>query len=564
MGRPGIGKTTMLREAARVLADDMGKRVVVVDTSNEIAGDGDIPHPAIGKARRMQVRTPSMQHEVMIEAVENHMPQVIVIDEIGTELEAAAARTIAERGVQLIGTAHGNNLDNLMLNPTLSDLIGGIQSVTLGDEEARRRRTQKSVLERKAPPTFDVIVEIQDRERVVVHSDVADTVDAMLRGDPVAPELRWRDEEGVHRSQGRPRPSPREQLGAERFAGLVGSGSPWRVEPGWRGEGSYRTGGYREAERGGYRPGYRPGASGGWRQTRGGSGREPAPRGPSSEGGAAAYPDVIPGERFATPPGGTGRGVPRPVADAPFVAGDLADRGPLERVGVPAAPDTPAREARELERQKAWRDQATKALHALKAEEGTAPINVDELDEDGLDAAPLGAEEGPHGETVLVPGGSPLPTLRVLPQGISRKRLEQAVRDLGLPVVIARDVDEADVVMTLRNEYKQKTPLLRDAEERAMPIYVLKSNTIPQMQSSLTSIFALEIDPREAAMREAEDAIEVVLSSSEPVELSPQNAYIRRLQHQMAERANLVSRSRGREPYRRVRLYPDAARSTWR
>jgi stage III sporulation protein SpoIIIAA len=563
MGRPGIGKTTMLREAARVLADDMGKRVVVVDTSNEIAGDGDIPHPAIGKARRMQVRTPSMQHEVMIEAVENHMPQVIVIDEIGTELEAAAARTIAERGVQLIGTAHGNNLDNLMLNPTLSDLIGGIQSVTLGDEEARRRRTQKSVLERKAPPTFDVIVEIQDRERVVVHSDVADTVDAMLRGDPVAPELRWRDEEGVHRSQGRPRPSPREQLGAERFAGLVGSGSPWRMEPGWRGEGAYRTGGYREAERGGYRPGYRPGASGGWRQTRGGSSRESASRGTTSEGGAAAYPGVIPGERFATPPGSAGRGAARAAADAPFIAGDLADRGPLERGAVPAT-DTRAREARELERQKAWRDQAKRALHALKAEEGTAPVNVDELEADELDAAPLGAEEGPHGETVLVPGGSPLPTLRVLPQGISRKRLEQAVRDLGLPVVIARDMDEADVVMTLRNEYKQKTPIVREAEERALPIYVLKSNTIPQMQSSLTSIFALEIDPREAAMREAEDAIEVVLSSSEPVELSPQNAYIRRLQHQMAERANLVSRSRGREPYRRVRLYPDAARSTWR
>ncbi|HYL41457.1 MAG TPA: AAA family ATPase, partial [Candidatus Binatus sp.] len=170
MGRPGIGKTTMLREAARVLADDLNKRVVVVDTSNEIAGDGDIPHPAIGKARRMQVRTPSLQHEVMIEAVENHMPQVIVIDEIGTELEAVAARTIAERGVQLIGTAHGNTLDNLMLNPTLSDLIGGIQSVTLGDEEARRRRSQKSVLERKAPPTFDVVIEIQDREKVLVHA----------------------------------------------------------------------------------------------------------------------------------------------------------------------------------------------------------------------------------------------------------------------------------------------------------------------------------------------------------------------------------------------------------
>ena len=500
----------------------------------------------------MQVRTPSLQHEVMIEAVENHMPQVIVIDEIGTELEAQAARTIAERGVKLIGTAHGNNLDNLMLNPTLSDLIGGIQSVTLGDEEARRRRTQKSVLERKAPPTFDVIVEIQDRERVVVHSDVADTVDAMLRGDPVAPELRWRDEEGVHRSQGRPRPSPREQLGAERFAGLVGTGSPWRMEPGWRGDGAYRTGGYREADRGGaYRPGYRPGASGGWRQTRGGSGREPASRG-NSEGGASG---VMPGERFAVSP---------PGVDAPFVAGDIADRGPLERAGTASSAETRAREARELERQKAWRDQASRALNALKAEEGTGPVNADELEEDGLDDLPLGVEEGAHGETVLVPGGSPLPTLRILPQGISRKRLEQAIRDLQLPVVIARDVDEADVVMTLKNEYKQKTPMLRDAEDRAMPIYVLKSNTIPQMQSSLTSIFSLEIDPREAALRETEDAIGAVLSSSEPVELAPQNAYIRRLQHQMAERANLVSRSRGREPYRRVRLYPDAARSTWR
>jgi stage III sporulation protein SpoIIIAA len=549
MGRPGIGKTTMLREAARVLADDMGKRVVVVDTSNEIAGDGDIPHPAIGKARRMQVRTPSMQHEVMIEAVENHMPQVIVIDEIGTELEAAAARTIAERGVQLIGTAHGNNLDNLMLNPTLSDLIGGIQSVTLGDEEARRRRTQKSVLERKAPPTFDVIVEIQDRERVTVHSDVAETVDALLRGDPVAPELRWRDEEGVHRSQGRPRPSPREQLGQERFAGLVGSGSPWRMEPGWRGDG-----GYRSTDRSGYRPGYRAGASGGWRQTRGSS-RESSPRGSGQEGG---QPGTLPGERFARAP------------EAPFVAGDIADRGPLERgaAGAAAAAETRARDARELERQKAWRDQASKALQTFKAEEGTGPVNLDDLvvpgEDDDLDRAPLGAEEGRHGETVLVPGGAPLPTLRVLPQGISRKRLEQAVRDLGLPVVLARDVDDADVVMTLKNEYRQKTPMLREAEERAMPIYVLKSNTVPQMQSSLTSIFSLEIDPREAAMRETEDAIDVVLSSSEPVELSPQNAYIRRLQHQMAERANLVSRSRGREPFRRVRLYPDAARSSWR
>jgi stage III sporulation protein SpoIIIAA len=593
MGRPGIGKTTMLREAARVLADDLGMRVVVVDTSNEIAGDGDIPHPAIGKARRMQVRTPSLQHEVMIEAVENHMPQVIVIDEIGTELEAQAARTIAERGVQLIGTAHGNNLDNLMLNPTLSDLIGGIQSVTLGDEEARRRRTQKSVLERKAPPTFDCVIEIQDRDRVMVHADVAETVDAMLRGDAVAPELRWRDEEGLHRSQSRPRPSPREQLGAERFAGLVGSGQAWRMEPGWRGEGTYRPG-YRESS--GFRPGYRPGQSGGWRQTRGGSGRETARRGPADGGGG--QPGVgpsrtIPGERFATQPVDGWPGEVPP--DVPFVAGEIADRGPLERGAGLSAAETRARDARELERQKAWREQAARALTAMKAEEGTAPVNADDLEADdealadraraaargsvaaadvpegGSDAAGRvegatldeyddGADEGP---ALRVANGTILPTLRVLPLGISRKRLEQAIRELQLPVIVARDPDEADIVMTLKNEYRQKTPMLREAEERAMPIYVLKSNTILQMQASLTSVFALEVDPREAALRETEEAIGLVIERSAAVELSPQNAYIRRLQHQMAERANLVSRSRGREPYRRVRLYPDAAR-TWR
>jgi stage III sporulation protein SpoIIIAA len=566
MGRPGIGKTTMLREAARVLADDLGKRVVVVDTSNEIAGDGDIPHPAIGKARRMQVRTPSMQHQVMIEAVENHMPQVIVIDEIGTELEAQAARTIAERGVQLIGTAHGNNLDNLMLNPTLSDLIGGIQSVTLGDEEARRRRTQKSVLERKAPPTFDVIIEIQDRDRVMVHSDVAETVDALLRGDPVAPELRWRDEEGVHRSQSRPRPSPREQLGTERFAGLVG-GQGWRTEPGWRGESPYRTGGYRETDRGGLRSGYRPGASGGWRQARG---RESSPRaegggrpgGRSSDkgpGGGAAPGSTLPGERFAVLPGGTGLG-----SEIPFVAGDIADRGPLERGDAPAV-EPRARDARELQRQKAWAEQASRAITALKAEEGTAPVNSDTLGEDDdplVDGAIRPAIDD-DAEAIRVDGAGSLPTLRVLPQGISRKRLEQAIRELQLPVIVARDIDEADVVMTLKNEYKQKTPRLREAEDRGLPVYVLKSNTIVQMQASLTSVFSLEIDPREAALRETEEAIGIVLSQSEAVELSPQNAYIRRLQHQMAERANLVSRSRGREPYRRVRLYPDAARA-WR
>jgi len=543
MGRPGIGKTTMLREAARVLADDLDKRVVVVDTSNEIAGDGDIPHPAIGKARRMQVRTPSAQHEVMIEAVENHMPQVIVIDEIGTELEAQAARTIAERGVQLIGTAHGNTLDNLMLNPTLSDLIGGIQSVTLGDEEARRRRTQKSVLERKAPPTFDVVIEIQDRERVLVHGDVADTVDALLRGDPIAPELRWRDEEGVHRSQPRPRPSPREQLVPDRFSGLIGAGGGgWRTEPGWRGDSGFRGGVFVPGGERGPRAGFRPGSSGSWRPGRSGSGSGPGTPAASGAGAGA-------GAR----------------AEAPFVAGDIADRGPLER-GTTPAPEPRARVARELSRQREWRESASKAIDALKAEEGTGPVNAADLaaDDEALMDRVAEAELDEAGPALRIPDAEALPTLRVLPQGISRKRLEQAIRELQLPVIIARDVDEADVVMTIRSEYKQKTPMVREAEERAMPIYVLKTNTIPQMQSSLTSIFALEIDPRDAALRETEEAIGVVLGRAEPVELSPQNAYIRRLQHQMAERANLVSRSRGREPYRRVRLYPDPARSPWR
>ncbi len=196
LGRPGVGKTTKLREVARVLADDFGKRVIVIDTSNEIAGDGDIPHPAIGSARRMQVPHPERQHAVMIEAVENHMPEAIIVDEIGTEAETLAARTIAERGVQLIGTAHGTTLENLVNNPTLSDLVGGVQTVTLGDEEARLRGTQKTIAERRAPPTFDVVVEIVSHDEVIVHRDTAAAVDALLRGADARGERRRRKDGG--------------------------------------------------------------------------------------------------------------------------------------------------------------------------------------------------------------------------------------------------------------------------------------------------------------------------------------------------------------------------------
>jgi hypothetical protein len=356
----------------------------------------------------------------------------------------------------------------------------------------------------------------------MVHPDVADTVDSMLRGDPVAPELRWRDEGGVHRSQARPRPGPQSQLPGERFGGLVGAGSAsfgggWRTEPGWRPDARPF-----EQETGrGYRPGYRPGASGGWR------------RGPN--GGAS---------------GGD-----------PFRQGEVADRGPLER-GTPL-PEARARDLREFDRQREWRDSAAKAITALRAEETHGGADDDELADlldDELEASEEDELTGERRPTLLpAPGDTSLPTLRVLGFGVSNKRLEQAVRELGLPVTLVRDAEEADTVITLRNYYKQKAPALREAEERGLPIFVLKSNTMVQMESALTSIFALEVDPRDAALREVEEAIGLVTEQAKPVELSPQNAYIRRLQHQMAERANLVSHSRGREPYRRVRLYPDSS-----
>ena len=467
LGRPGVGKTTMLREVARVLADDLGKRVVIVDTSNEIAGDGDIPHPGIGDARRMQVRTPTEQHAVMIEAVENHMPEVIVIDEIGTELEAGAARTIAERGVQLVGTAHGNTLDNIMLNPTLSDLVGGIQPVTLGDEEARRRGTQKTVLERKAPPTFDVLVEIVERDNVIVHRNVAETIDAILRGHMVPPEARYRDERGELKaatkydyrisetSAGNPAFAPLEPTG--------GFGAFGR---------SRSSGGSGRYERGGLRP---------------------LPGGGPAGGGDARGSRTLPGERLSgATPGGEERSPRRELEQA---LAEMDDRASLDR--------------------------------------------------------PIGAGR-PAGDRARAPRA-----MSVFAFGVSRKRLEQAVRELGVPVNVARDLDEADAVVTLRNYYKRKPAALRDAESNGVPIYVLKTNTTLQMENMLASLFDLEADPQEAALRETAEAIGLVQASGNPVELAPQNAYVRRLQHQMAERNALMSRSRGSEPNRRVELIPE-------
>ncbi|MDM7461967.1 MAG: R3H domain-containing nucleic acid-binding protein [bacterium] len=389
LGRPGVGKTTRLREVARVLADEYDKRVIVVDTSNEIAGDGDIPHPGIGFARRMQVPEPSLQHAVMIEAVENHMPEVIIIDEIGTELEAYAARTIAERGVQLVGTAHGTTLENLLMNPTLSDLVGGIQTVTLSDEEARRRGTQKTVLERKAPPTFDVLIEILDYHRLAIHLDVAQTVDRMLRGATPRPEIRVQTDGGgfevVQRSDLAPRPMQTE-----------------------------------------------------------------LPLHETDE---------------------------EPMRSSAVVSGDM-------KRGAPA---------------------------------------------------------------------------RVFPYGVSRSRLEKALRDLHLPAYVARDVSDADALVVLHSTYQRRPPKVREAMQRNMPIAIVRSNTYAQLVSALRDLFHKPHDgetAEERALREAEAGVEYVLSAAEPYELSPQNSYLRRLQHQLVEKYRLLSESVGEEPNRRVRILP--------
>jgi stage III sporulation protein SpoIIIAA len=417
LGRPGVGKTTLLREAARVLSEK--KRVVIVDTSNEIAGDGDIPHPAIGRARRMQVATPVLQHEVMIEAVENHMPEAVVIDEIGRELEAVAARTIAERGVQLIGTAHGNSLENLLMNPTLSDLVGGIDSVTLSGEEARRRGTQKTVLERKAPPTFEVLIEIQDRQHMTVHHEVAEAVDSLLRGWTLTPEVRYLDQnQKIQRRQVTSSATRGEQ-------GRVGSG-PGRSGRGGRGD--YETGSRR---------------SNGRRQQ-----------------GPVEWQDVV--EETMT-----------------------------------YEPETPARKGQR--------------------------------------------------------------TVRVYPYGIGQNRLRSAAKNLNVPVEIVNELRDADIVMTLKNYFRQKPQPIVDAERRNTPVYVLRSNTVTQMEQCLLDVFQLSTENSEgvfdSAMRETQDAIQRLLRGEESVELSPQSAAIRSQQHQLARAANLISHSYGREPFRRVRIF---------
>ena len=377
LGRPGVGKTTLLREAARVLADELGKRVIVVDTSNEIAGDGDIPHPGIGRARRMQVPAPEQQHAVMIEAVENHMPEVIVIDEIGTTAEALAARTIAERGVQLIATAHGNTLENLLQNPTLSDLVGGIQAVTLSDEEARRRGTQKTVLERRAPPTFERLIEIQDKDRLAVHHDVAEVVDRFLREIPPRPEIRVRMADGAVEIQ---RPA------AAGFGARAGERARERM-----------------------------------RSAAGGNGR---------------------GRRERAEP------APRPERAAPMPRPEL----------LPAPPPRP-------------------------------------------------------------PGKTP----RIYTYAVSRSKLERALKKYRVPALVTDDLDEADMVLTLKSQERRQPRKLRELIASGVPLHIARSNTVTQLENFVRNAFDVGdvLADEEAALREVEEAIDEVLEEGRPVELPP-------------------------------------------
>jgi len=415
LGKPGVGKTTMLREAARILAQK--HRVVIVDTSNEIGGDGDVPHPAVGQARRMQVPKPSLQHEVMIEAVENHNPEVIVIDEIGRELEALAARTIAERGVQLIGTAHGNGLENLLLNPTLSDLVGGVESVTLSDDEARRRGTQKTVLERRSPPTFTVMVEIIDRERVAVHRDVASSVDAILRGYPMLPEERYRDEYGKVHIVKTTRPN-------------------------------------------------------------------------------------------------------MPTVSQSLRRGSGMETSPFQRNGGQAA--------------------AQNKQHAQRY----SVINESHNEQNESDEISSTVEK------------------RIYPVGVPRSRLIQSIRELGVPAIVVKDLKDADILVTQRRYYRDRLQPIVDAEERGIPIFVVKSNSIGQIEQFLADSFPGQITARREGISsegidQAMQAIEGLEEGQKYVDLQPAPASVRRQQHEIARQAHLVSESFGKDPNRFVRIFRD-------
>ncbi|NET47848.1 MAG: AAA family ATPase [Merismopedia sp. SIO2A8] len=478
LGRPGVGKTTALREIARVLADDLGKRVVIIDTSNEIAGDGDIPHPAIGRARRMQVARPELQHQVMIEAVENHMPEVVVIDEIGTELEALAARTIAERGVQLVGTAHGNQIENLIKNPTLSDLVGGIQSVTLGDDEARRRGSQKSVLERKAPPTFDIAIEMLERYRWAVHDNVSHTVDGLLRGHPPNPQVRTATSSGtVEMTRARPdAPYP--------------PATPLSTEADWSGR---RQGGRS------------PKKSRGWRAS--------------------------------------GRMNPLPASD----------QGGFNGVPLSTATATSPSPHQQFERllQDSFPNNTVKNPNAVIEQ-----------------AVPLAQDPLPVG-----PDGEDLP-LHVYPYAVSRHNLDQVIQTLNMPIVLTKELDNADAVLALRSHVKNHSKLRHLAKVRQLPIYTVKANSMPQMIRALRRM--LRIDDRDVsepidlnlfskhgddneleALEEARLAVEqIVIPKGQPVELLPRSATIRKMQHELVEHYRLKSSSFGEEPNRRLRIYP--------
>lgn len=418
LGRPGVGKTTMLREMARILAEK--NRVVIVDTSNEIGGDGDISHPAVGRARRMQVPRPSHQHETMIEAVENHSPEVVVIDEIGRQQEAEAARTINERGVQLIGTAHGNTLENLLLNPTLSDLVGGIESVTLSDEEARRRGTQKTVLERRAPPTFDVLIEIKERQRLLVHRDVTDSVDRMLRGEPLQLELRYRDED--------------DQIHADQQS------------------------------------------------------------------------------VFSSSPAVTGRRGGRGLNDS-------------RRPGKGRENQISGQDERRNGRRQEFNPRTIQTS-----------IEDDDTDED---------RKRPK-------------KLKVFAYGVARNRLHDAAKSLGTSIEIVDQLVNADVLVTLKSYYRRRRRLISDAEQLRTPVYVLRANTVKQMERFLVEAMNLEIlpsDPFEEAIAETAEAIELIIAGQPSADLGPVAGAIRRYQHQMARQANLVSHSYGKEPRRHVRIF---------